>query len=82
MRCRKRTQFDCKCKTFAGSAGVNVNENDPGGRTALHCVALANNREGARMRLCHPTINSINSKDNDGKTALKMAVEKGHNPSV
>ena len=45
--------------------------------TALHWAACHNNRVAARMLLLHPTMDSANAKDNNGETAVMIAVRKG-----
>jgi FOG: Ankyrin repeat len=57
---------------------VKTNEKDDGGWTALHYAAYHNNREGARMLLLHPTMDSANAKDNYGVTAVMWAVRRDH----
>ena len=54
--------------------GVKINEKNIAGWSALHLAVLENNPEGARMLLLHPDINSANSTDDNGDTALMMAV--------
>jgi len=52
---------------------VNVKE-ECFGWTALHWAACHNNAEGARMLLLHKDFNSANVTDNDGYTALMIAL--------
>ena len=57
--------------------GVKTNEKNNRGWTALHRAAYSNNREGARMLLLHPTMDSANAKTNMGETAVMTAVRYG-----
>ena len=58
---------------------MKTNEKDNfGGYNALHWAARHNNAEGARMLLLHPTINSANSTNKYGETALMLAVRFRH----
>ena len=61
-------------KLLLDQQGVKINEKDDLGFTALHDAAYVNNREAARMLLLHPTMDSTNSKDNYGETAVMVAV--------
>ena len=54
--------------------GVNINGKTDCGFTALHYAVLWNNPEGAKMLLLHPGMNSANSTNTDGKTALSLAL--------
>ena len=65
-------------KLLLDQAGVKINKQDNSGDTALHCAAWSNNREGARMLLLHPTMDSANAKNNNGYTAVMAAVMGGH----
>ena len=65
-------------KLLLDQPGVKINEKDNYGATALHKAAFYNNREGARMLLLHPTMDSANAKNNDGETAVMTAVGYGH----
>ena len=58
--------------------GVEINVKNNFGQTALHWAAGENNREAARMLLLHPTMDSANSKDKSGRTAVMRAVIKDH----
>ena len=61
-------------KLLLDQPAVDVNvKDDYDGLTALHYAALDNNAEGARMLLLHKDI-SANVTDNNGKTALMLAV--------
>ena len=64
-------------KLLLDQPGVKTNEKDNHGQTVLHYAALANNREGARMLLLHPTMDSANSKNKYGETAVMIAVNYG-----
>ena len=61
-------------KLLLDQPGVRINEKSIRGNTALHFAVLCNNPEGARMLLLHPDINSANSTDDNGDTALMMAI--------
>ena len=63
-------------KLLLEQPAVKVNEKNSGGCTALHYAASGNNPEGARMLLLHPGFNSPNSTDNEGETALMLAVRR------
>ena len=65
-------------KLLLDQPGVKIDEKDNGGFTALHFAAFGNNREGARMLLLQPTMDSANSKDNYGETAVMTAARGGH----
>ena len=65
-------------KLLLDQPGVKTNEKNNHGGTALHLAARINNREGARMLLLHPTMDSANAKNNIGETALMWAVSLGH----
>ena len=62
-------------KLLLDQLGIKINEKNNHGATALHYAALANNPEAARMLLLHPTMDSANSKDIKGRTAVMTAVE-------
>ena len=64
-------------KLLLDQPGVKTNEKNNRGYTALHWAALFNNREGARMLLLHPTMDSANAKNNFGETAVMTAVRGG-----
>ena len=64
-------------KHLLDQPGVKINEKNNRGQTALHYAAWANNREGARMLLLHPTMDSANAKNNDGYTAVMIALNYG-----
>ena len=67
-------------KLLLDQPGVKTNEKNKNnnGQTALHLAAWYNNREGARMLLLHPTMDSANSKDRNGDTAVMIAVKMSH----
>ncbi|EAX86017.1 ankyrin repeat protein, putative, partial [Trichomonas vaginalis G3] len=60
-----------KQPNFLISHGININEKDNDGRTALHIAAFYNNREIAEILISHGI--NINEKDNIGQTALHKA---------
>ena len=64
-------------KLLLDQPGVKINERNNYGYTALHYAAYSNNREGARMLLLHPTMDSANAKNNFGETAVMTAVRGG-----
>ncbi|EAX89618.1 hypothetical protein TVAG_256980 [Trichomonas vaginalis G3] len=51
--------------------GIDINEKDDDGETALHFAALNNNREIAELLISHGI--NINEKDNNGQNALHIA---------
>ena len=57
-------------KHLLDQPGVRINEKNLYGLTALHYAAGGNNPEGARMLLFHPDMNSANSRNNKGETAV------------
>jgi len=61
-------------KLLLDQPAVDVNVKDKWGQTALHRAAYVNNAEGARMLLLHKDFNSANVTNNDGNTALMIAV--------
>ena len=63
-------------KLLLEQPAVKTNKKDKYGNTALHWAAQYNNAEGARMLLLHPGLNSANSTNNNGETALMVAVSE------
>ena len=53
---------------------MEINAKNIHGETALHKAACYSKPEAARMLLLHPTMDSANSKNNFGKTAVMIAV--------
>ena len=69
-------------KLLLDQPAVDVNVKNIRGWTALHRAASANNAEGARMLLLHKDFNSANVTNNNGSTALTIAVRYKHNSIV
>ena len=65
-------------KLLLDQPGVKTNEKNNDDFTALHWAAFVNNREAARMLLLHPTMDSANTKTNNGFTAVMVAVKEGY----
>ncbi|EAY10228.1 ankyrin repeat protein, putative [Trichomonas vaginalis G3] len=53
------------------SHGININEKDNDGQTALHNAAITNSKETVEFLISHGA--NINEKDNAGETALHKA---------
>ncbi|EAX88819.1 ankyrin repeat protein, putative [Trichomonas vaginalis G3] len=60
------------CEYFL-SNGININEKDNSGKTALHNAARYNCKETAELLISHGA--NINEKDQEGETALHIAVK-------
>ena len=71
-----RKGYNSIVKLLLEQPAVKTNEKDKYAQTALHWAVWSNNAEGARMLLLHPGFNSANSTDNDGDTALMVAVSE------
>ena len=63
-------------KLLLEQPAVKTNEKNNYGYTALHFAVGFKNAEGARMLLLHPGFNSANSTNDDGETALMLAVRE------
>jgi len=57
--------------------GLEVNQSDRVGLTALHCAAGVDNLEGMRLVMGHPAMASLNSRNAGGRTPLMSAVWGG-----
>ena len=63
-------------KLLLDQPGVRVNEKTDDNSTALHRAVSGNNPDGARMLLLHPDMNTANSVNTFGETALQKAVKE------
>ncbi|EAX97155.1 hypothetical protein TVAG_116730 [Trichomonas vaginalis G3] len=67
------------CEYFL-SNGININEKDKSGETALHKVVSNNSKETAELLISHGI--NINEKDGNGETALHIAVKYNYKEIV